>query len=419
MDLSIIIPTFNEATNISVLIDKIKEIFNNFDCIYEIIVVDAGSTDNTCKIAKDKEVFAFIQKHPGYGGALRDAVKSAKGKFIITMDADFSHNPYIIERLFSCRNFAHIVIASRYARGGLANMPVSRRILSSILNKFLCFGLSLPVKDISSGFRLYNSEIFKEIDFSEKDFNVLVEILVKAYTHGFKVEEIPFHYQPRSKGKSHAKIIKYGFGFLRTFFKMWKMRNTINAADYDDRAFHSRIPMQRFWQRERYKIILSFVGYPQSILDVGCGTSKILGALPQAIGLDINFKKLRYDLSLGNPLVNADIRNICFKDTSFDEVICSEVIEHLKEGDCIFQELKRVLKIGGILILGTPDYSRFSWVLIEWLYKKLIPGGYGDEHISHYTKSDLVGRMQSLGFKLESHRYILGSELICKFVKVS
>jgi predicted SAM-dependent methyltransferase len=95
------------------------------------------------------------------------------------------------------------------------------------------------------------------------------------------------------------------------------------------------------------------------------------------------------------------------------------VIEHLKEGDCIFQELKRVLKIGGILILGTPDYSRFSWVLIEWLYKKLIPGGYGDEHISHYTKSDLVGRMQSLGFKLESHRYILGSELICKFVKVS
>jgi ubiquinone/menaquinone biosynthesis C-methylase UbiE len=200
---------------------------------------------------------------------------------------------------------------------------------------------------------------------------------------------------------------------------MWKARNAITAADYDERAFYSRIPMQRFWQRQRYKIITSFAGYPHRILDVGCGTSKILGALPQAIGLDINFKKLRYNLSLGNTLVNADIRNLCFKDASFDEVICSEVIEHLEHQDCIFQELKRVLKKNGILILGTPDYSRFSWILIEWLYRRLIPGGYADEHISHYTKKDLVKRLQNSGFKLESYKYILGSELICKFVKVS
>ena len=419
MDISIILPTFNEAANISILIDKIKEIFNNLDCNYEIIVVDAGSQDNTFQIAKDKGVGVFIQKRPGYGGALKDAVESAKGKYIITLDADFSHNPYIIKRLFSYRDTAHIVIASRYIRGGLANMPVSRRILSTILNRFLCFALSLPLKDISSGFRLYHAEIFQEIDFSEKNFNVLVEILVKAYMYGFKVKEIPFHYQPRSKGKSHVRIIKFGFGFLRTFLRLWRVRNTIAAADYDERAFYSRIPLQRFWQRKRYKIICSFVGCPSRILDVGCGTSKILGALPQAVGLDINFKKLRYNLSLGNPLVNADIRNLCFKDGCFDELICSEVIEHLKPEDCIFQELKRVLKKNGVLILGTPDYSRFSWLVIEWLYKKIIPGGYADEHISHYTKMGLIQQIENLGFKLESYQYILGSELICKFVKVS
>ena len=114
MDTSIIIPTFNEAANISILIDKIKEIFNNLNCNYEIIVVDAGSRDNTFQIAQDRGAKVFIQEHPGYGGALKDAVESAKGKYIITLDADFSHNPYIIKRLFSYRDTAHIVIASRY-----------------------------------------------------------------------------------------------------------------------------------------------------------------------------------------------------------------------------------------------------------------------------------------------------------------
>ncbi len=296
-------------------------------------------------------------------------------------------------------------------------MPFLRKALSMILNKTMCFGLSLPLKDVPSGFRLYNAEIFQEIDFSEKNFSVLVEILVKAYMNGFSIKEVPFHYQPRGKGKSHAKIIKFGLGFLRTFLKMWKMLNTILAAGYDDRAFYSRIPIQRYWQRQRYRIISGFASCPACVLDAGCGTSKILGAFPQAVGLDINFNKLRYNLSLGNSLVNGDIRSLSFKDSSFDTVICSEVIEHLKKEDCIFQELKRVLKKGGVLILGTPDYSRFSWVLIEWLYKHLIPGGYADEHISHYNKKDLVDYIENSGFKLDSYKYILGSELICKLIK--
>lgn len=419
MDLSIIIPTFNEAKNIVILIDKLKEIFSGSLCGYEIIVVDGGSKDNTMDIAVNSGVKAFIQSHPGYGGALKDAVKIAKGKYIITMDADLSHNPYIVKRLFSQRNSAHIVIASRYIRGGLANMPLSRRILSMILNKLLCFGLSLPLKDISSGFRLYNAEIFKETDFSERNFSVLVEILVKAYIRGFSVREIPFHYQPRTKGKSHAKILSFGIGFLRIFFKMWRDRNTIASADYDDRAFHSRIPMQRFWQRQRYKIICSLVGYQKYILDIGCGTSKILAAFPQAIGMDINFNKLRFNLPLGNFLVNADIRNTCFKDSSFDVVICSQVIEHLKDDRRVFEELNRVTKKDGVLVLGTPDYSSFLWNFIEWFYKRLIPGGYADEHITHYNRLSLIKRMESLGFRLESYKYILGSELICKFIKAS
>ncbi|MDD5238342.1 MAG: glycosyltransferase [Candidatus Omnitrophica bacterium] len=419
MDFSVILPTFNEEKNIGGLIEKIRDILGNSGYSHEIIVADAGSTDNTFQVAKEKGAQVFIQKRPGYGGALKDAVELARGTYIITIDADFSHNPYVIKRLICGVSTSHILIASRYIRGGLANMPLSRRILSIILNKSLSFGLSLPVKDISSGFRLYHAEIFKEIDFSEENFSVLMEILVKAYMHGFRVREIPFHYQPRAKGRSHAKIIKFGCEFLRTFLKMWKMRNTIASADYDERAFYSRIPLQRFWQRQRYKIIIGFVGYFNRILDAGCGTSKILGAFPQAVGLDINFKKLRFNLSLGNSLVNGYCTRLCFKDDSFDALICSEVIEHLKDNERIFLELKRVLKQGGILVLGTPDYSRWSWVMLEWLYKRIVPGGYADEHITHYTQKGLVQKLQGLGFQLEAKRYILGSELICKYVKLS
>ena len=420
-DLSIIIPVLNDGTTIAVILDIIKELFEEETFTYEVIVVDGGSTDNTFQIAKDKGAKVFIQKQAGYGSALKEAIRLARGQYIITMDADFSHNPYIVKRLFSQRHSAHIVIASRYIRKGLANTSFFRRILSVALNRFLSFGLSLPIRDISSGFRLYNAEVFKEIDFAERDFSVLSEILVQAYMNGFQVKEIPFHYQPRYKGRSPAEIIKFGLGFLRVFLRNWKIRNSISSSDYDERAFYSRIPMQRYWQRKRYKIICSLIGggYQKNILDAGCGSSKILQAFSQTIGLDINFKILRYNYPLGNPLVNADIRNLCFKDGCFEVLICSEVIEHVEQDERIFSEFKRVLKDNGILILGTPDYSKRSWIVIEWLYSKLIPGGYSDKHISHYSRAALVAKIEKLGFKLENYSYILGAELICKFTKVS
>lgn len=224
MLLSIIIPASNEAANISFLLDKIKEILKNIEAGYEVIVVDSGSSDNTSKIAQEKGANFLIQSAPGYGGALKEAIALAKGQYIITLDADLSHNPKIIEELFLNRDRADILIASRYVKGGRADMPFLRYLLSIILNKFLSVGLSLPVKDVSSGFRLYRAEIFRKVDFSDRDFNVLLEILAKAYDQGFSIKEIPFHYRARANGRSHARVFEFGIGFLRTFFKARKRR---------------------------------------------------------------------------------------------------------------------------------------------------------------------------------------------------
>src|SRR5690606_22591091 len=111
---------------------------------------------------------------------------------------------------------------------------------------------------------------------------------------GRRIAEIPFHYQPRGQGRSHADIVQFGLDYLWLFFQMWRLRNSINFPDYDWRAHDSRIPLQRYWQRRRHAIILGYTPPAVSTLDVGCGSSKILASLPHAVGVDMRFEKLAF-----------------------------------------------------------------------------------------------------------------------------
>ncbi len=97
-------------------------------------------------------------------------------------------------------------------------------------------------------------------------------------------------------------------------------------------------------------------------------------------------------------------------------MLCSQVIEHVPKASPILDELCRVLESGGRLVLGTPDYANWQWVYIEKLYG-LVPGSYADEHISHYTRAELIAIMSARGFSLEAERYILQGELILAFRK--
>src|SRR5256884_5256756 len=130
------------------------------------------------------------------------------------------------------------------------------------------------------------------------------------------------------------------------------------------------------------------------------------------IGVDIEVHKLRYARRYGNALVHGSIFELPFANGSFDCVICSEVIEHIPAQEKHFDELARVLKPGGRLILGTPDYDRWRWRALEWLYGRLSPGGYADEHITHYGRANLATYLQGKGFAIESIDYLGGAEMI-------
>ena len=418
MQLSIVIPALNEEANIGELITAIHEVVPSISPEYEVILVDGGSVDKTREMAKMLNTKVVVQTEKGYGGALKEGFDSANGDCILTLDADLSHSPTFIPRMWEASRGAEVIVASRYVSGGSAEMPLVRKLLSKILNKFFTAGLSLPLKDISSGFRLYRSSALKNLELTSSDFNILEEILIKCYAQGWRIEEVPFQYLPRKSGDSHVKLLKFGVSYLRTFRRMWSLRNSILSADYDYRAFDSRIPLQRYWQRRRFKIINELARESKSTLDIGCGSSRILAALENGIGVDVQMTKLRYIRGYGKPLVNASIHALPFRDNAFDCVVCSEVIEHIPSGEQPFLEMSRVLQKGGRLILGTPDYGTMWWRIIERLYHFLAPGGYAEEHVTHYSKSSLIELIEGQGFAFQTIQYVGRSEMILKFEKI-
>ena len=191
MDLTLVIPTLNEAGNIGEVIARAHEVLRGLGVAYEILISDGGSTDGTLEAARAAGALAVVHEGRGYGSALRGGFARARGRFIVTMDSDLSHEPEFIETLWAARERADIVIASRYVPGGRADMSLFRAVLSRILNITFTRILRVPVRDISSGFRLYRREALDQAAFSASDFDVLEEILIRLYVCGYRVIEVP------------------------------------------------------------------------------------------------------------------------------------------------------------------------------------------------------------------------------------
>lgn len=413
-DLSVVIPAWNERENLDLLLPALRETLQDLGIRFEIIVADAGSTDGTREAAERRGARVVVQTERGYGGALLAGFAAGSGEYIVTMDADLSHRPLFIADLWQRRREAEVLIASRYVPGGAAEMGWFRKLLSHVLNRTYARALSLPLKDLSSGFRMYRRDVLDRMPLRARDFDVLEEILIRVYNEGWTIREVPFRYMPRGSGGSHARLIKFGWAYLKTLLRMWQLRNSVEAADYDYRAFDSPIWLQRYWQRTRHEIVLSFLEQRHSVLDIGCGSSRIILDLPQAIGLDILQRKLRWVRAAGGRTVRASCDRLPFSDRSFDAVISSEVIEHLPDDPAIFAEMDRVLRAGGVLIVGTPDYGRWLWWVIEWVYGKVLPGAYADEHITHFTKATLAARLRQYGYEILECRYVGKCEMVFK-----
>jgi ubiquinone/menaquinone biosynthesis C-methylase UbiE len=195
------------------------------------------------------------------------------------------------------------------------------------------------------------------------------------------------------------------------------MRNSHTSADYDSRAFDSLVPPQRYWQRKRYEIVTEMAGDAPGRLDIGCGSSRIVQSRSDSVGLDVELPKLRFLRRTNDRIVQADCAQLPFADKAFDTVVNSQLIEHVPYTRELFLEMNRVMKTGGVLVIGTPDYGRAAWRMIEWIYQIVLPYAYADDHITHYTRFSLTEELAHAGFAIEHYRYILGGELIMRCIK--
>jgi glycosyltransferase involved in cell wall biosynthesis len=226
-----LIPALNEAENLQSLLPDVDRVLRDMPVDFEVVVVGGGSGDATRLLVENAGARFVNQTGRGYGQALSEGFQAANGAYVLTMDADHSHEPSYIRTLWDHRGESKLVIASRYVAHGSADTAVFRSVLSRLLNGFYRRFLGMPFRDLSSGFRIYPRAGLRKIDPKGRDFDVLPEVLVLLYSAGHTILEVPFHYRPRRRGRSRVKLFRCGWSYLKTLLRMRRLRNSEPIAN--------------------------------------------------------------------------------------------------------------------------------------------------------------------------------------------
>jgi dolichol-phosphate mannosyltransferase len=213
-DSLIIIPTYNEKENIEKIIRKVFSLEKDF----HILVIEDGSPDGTANIVKKLQKEFTTNLHIeersgklGLGTAYIHGFKWALKRdyqFIFEMDADFSHNPDDLIRLYNAcaSDGGEVAIGSRYISGvNIVNWPMTRLLMSFFASKYVKLITRMPIHDATAGFKCYKREVLETIKFNKIQFvgyAFQIEMKFKAWKYGFNVVEIPVIFTDRTEGDS-------------------------------------------------------------------------------------------------------------------------------------------------------------------------------------------------------------------------
>ncbi len=243
----VIIPTYNEKENIENIITTTFSISD-----VHILVVDDGSPDGTAAIVKglmanqfsDRLFIAERSGKLGLGTAYIHVFKwglEHNYDYIFEMDADFSHNPNDLARLYeACESGADLAVGSRYCNGvNVLNWPMKRLLMSYYGSWYVRFVLGMPVMDTTAGFICYRAEVLKTVNLDKihhVGYGFQIEMKYTAFRLGFKLKEVPIVFVDRTLGtsKMSAGIFKEAiFGVIglkwRSMFRNWKKERAING----------------------------------------------------------------------------------------------------------------------------------------------------------------------------------------------
>ncbi|MEJ2780025.1 polyprenol monophosphomannose synthase [Stygiolobus sp. CP850M] len=211
----VVVPTYNEADNIKVLIKEIRERVKDV----VVIVVDDNSGDNTAEIAKQMGAVVFVRTNErGLGSALRFGLRKAVEmglSHIATMDADLSHDPSFLPSMFNASLNTDLVIGSRYIQGGkIENWPLKRKIISKGANLITRILLRSPVQDNTSGYRVYSAKAVEVVSSCQNagGYEFQICAIYKVLRNNLRIVEVPIIFRDREKGNSkldNGKMLRW------------------------------------------------------------------------------------------------------------------------------------------------------------------------------------------------------------------
>ena len=230
-DSIVIIPTYNEKENVEAIIRAVMELPHGFD----ILIIDDGSPDGTAQIVKNLQAAEFAERlhlverkgKLGLGTAYIAGFKWALAEgydYVFEMDADFSHDPKDLTRLYeACAVEGYdVAIGSRYVSGvNVVNWPMGRVLMSYYASKYVRLVTGVPIHDTTAGFKCYRRRVLEAIDLDAirfKGYAFQIEMKFTAYKLGFKIKEVPVIFVNRQLGTSKMSGGIFGealFGVVR------------------------------------------------------------------------------------------------------------------------------------------------------------------------------------------------------------
>jgi dolichol-phosphate mannosyltransferase len=230
-DIGILLPTYCEAANIERLVTELESLSN-----VSILVIDDSSPDGTAEIVRllqkryDNVLLLVRGRKSGLGTAITDGFKvflslRNQPRCIVTMDADYSHNPKEVHKLIEpVRDGCDLVVGSRYCQGGgTREWSIMRLVISKIANFITKFRIDAKISDYTSGMRCYSTKLVRGIidDLHSQTYEIQIETIRQAHVRGYEIRESPIIFANRKKGKSKLSVneikdfLSYIFSFNR------------------------------------------------------------------------------------------------------------------------------------------------------------------------------------------------------------
>ncbi len=221
---SIVIPAFNEEATVGRVLEGVKDVMKEVGAPYEVIVVNDGSTDRTAEIVKDYNVILVHHEvNLGKGAALKDGFMKSRGKIVVTLDADGSHNPEDISKLIlpliNC-NDIDVTIGARFInRTGKSSTSKLHIVGNKIINVVILLMTGKYVSDSQTGFRAFRRDVLRKIPLNGSRYEIESEMTVGMLKRNMRILEVPINCVKRNKGYTKISSLKDGFKILKSIFK--------------------------------------------------------------------------------------------------------------------------------------------------------------------------------------------------------